>query len=104
MATEFFFDLREFFGGKTPSLQETRAAVLRIRAAKSMVIDASDPNSKSAGSFFKNPIVEKEKFAEVEKRAKLCGIESVPFFKADESGKQVPDVGSPDAMRRNTNK
>ena len=83
-------DLREFFGDRTPNLQETRDAVLRIRAAKSMVIDASDPNSKSAGSFFKNPIVTKEKYAEVEKRAKNCGIESVPFFKTDEGKLKIP--------------
>ena len=36
--------------------------------------------------------------------AGLLGFKEEPFFKADESGKQVPDVGSPDAMRRNTNK
>ena len=83
-------DLREFFGDKTPTLQETRDAVLRIRAAKSMVIDASDPNSKSAGSFFKNPIVSKGKFAEIENRAKNSGIESVPHFKIDEENVKIP--------------
>ena len=36
--------------------------------------------------------------------AGLLGFKEEPFFKADESGKQVPDVGSPDTMRRNTNK
>jgi LemA protein len=36
--------------------------------------------------------------------AGLLGFKEEPFFKADEAGKQVPDVGSPDAMRRNTNK
>lgn len=83
-------DLREFFGETTPTLQQTRRAVLKIRAAKSMVIDASDPNSKSAGSFFKNPIVSKEKFVEVENRAKHLGIEIVPFFKAGEEYVKIP--------------
>lgn len=50
-------DLIEHFKGKDPSLSEVREAVLEIRRSKSMVIDASDPNSRSAGSFFKNPIV-----------------------------------------------
>ena len=50
-------DLREFFGARVPTLAETRAAVLQIRRAKSMVIDPDDINSRSAGSFFKNPVV-----------------------------------------------
>lgn len=41
-----------------PSLSRIREIVLQVRRAKSMVIDENDPNSKSAGSFFKNPIVE----------------------------------------------
>ncbi len=52
-------DLKEFFGCRLPTLLQTRNAVLKIRSAKSMVIDAGDPNSRSAGSFFKNPIVSK---------------------------------------------
>lgn len=83
-------DLREFFGERTPTLQETREAVLRIRAAKSMVIDAADANSKSAGSFFKNPIVSRERFSEIEKRAEILKINGVPFFKADENNVKIP--------------
>lgn len=36
------------------SLQNVREAVLRLRRRKSMVVDASDPNSRSCGSFFEN--------------------------------------------------
>ena len=36
--------------------------------------------------------------------AGLLGFKEEPFFKADESAKQAPDVGSPDALRRNQNK
>ena len=36
--------------------------------------------------------------------AGLLGFKEEPFFKADESAKQAPDVGSPDSLRRNTNK
>ena len=50
-------DLAERFNGDEPTLHEVRKAVLEIRRAKSMVIDESDPNSRSAGSFFKNPVV-----------------------------------------------
>ena len=83
-------DLRDYFGDAKPNLEETRRVVLKIRAEKSMVIDAADPNSRSAGSFFKNPIVTKAKFAEIEKRAKILELRSVPFFEFDENNVKVP--------------
>jgi UDP-N-acetylmuramate dehydrogenase len=70
----------------SPSLQETRDAVLNIRRAKSMVIDKGDPNSRSAGSFFKNPIVSVEKYLEI---AESVGRE-VPKFAVDNSHVKVP--------------
>ena len=48
-------------GARVP-LAEVRAAVLALRASKGMVLDAADPDSVSAGSFFTNPIVS-ENFA-----------------------------------------
>lgn len=83
-------DLLNFFGGRKPDLSETRSAVLKIRAEKSMVIDAGDPNSRSAGSFFKNPVITKEHFAGVRERAGKQGIESVPFFTAGENHLKIP--------------
>jgi UDP-N-acetylmuramate dehydrogenase len=38
-------------------LAEVRAAVLELRRGKGMVLDPADPDSRSAGSFFTNPIV-----------------------------------------------
>jgi UDP-N-acetylmuramate dehydrogenase len=43
-------------GDRLP-LTEVRRAVLWLRASKGMVLDAADPDSVSAGSFFTNPIV-----------------------------------------------
>ncbi len=83
-------DLQNFFGEKKPTLQETREAVLEIRRAKSMVIDENDANSRSAGSFFKNPIVSREKFAKIKKIAKRLNIENVPHFKVDEKTVKIP--------------
>jgi len=83
-------DLQNYFGDRKPNLKETREAVIKIRAEKSMVIDPQDPNSRSAGSFFKNPIVTKEKFAEIEKLARLLEIETVPFFKVDNNTVKIP--------------
>lgn len=39
------------------SLSEIRNVVLDLRRQKSMVIDPDDPNRRSAGSFFLNPVV-----------------------------------------------
>ena len=43
--------------GKHVSLKDVRDSVLKLRAAKGMVLDSQDPNSVSCGSFFTNPIV-----------------------------------------------
>jgi UDP-N-acetylmuramate dehydrogenase len=48
-------------GARVPAV-ELRRAVLRLRASKGMILDAADPDSVSAGSFFTNPIVS-ENFA-----------------------------------------
>lgn len=70
-------DLIEHFGERTASLAEVREAVLNIRHSKSMVIDVGDPNSRSAGSFFKNPIVSRDKLAELQ--AAMGNIPNFPF-------------------------
>ena len=46
-------------GEKAP-VQETRKAVLELRASKGMLLNPSDRDSWSAGSFFTNPIVTPE--------------------------------------------
>ncbi len=66
-------------GTARPSLAETRAAVLGLRAKKSMVIRAGDPNRRSAGSFFTNPIVGAATADEVARRA---GAPQMPRFPA----------------------
>ena len=40
-----------------PSLGQVRQSVVEIRRRKSMVLDAADPNARSVGSFFMNPVV-----------------------------------------------
>ena len=80
-------DLKERFDGRVPTLAETREAVLEIRRKKSMVIDAADPNSRSAGSFFKNPIIGA---ADVNKVAELAGVDAVPTFPAGDGRVKVP--------------
>ncbi|MBF4462991.1 MULTISPECIES: UDP-N-acetylmuramate dehydrogenase [unclassified Rathayibacter] len=43
--------------GDRVSAAEVRETVLRLRAAKGMVLDPDDPDTASAGSFFTNPVV-----------------------------------------------
>ena len=43
--------------GQEAPLAAVRSAVLGLRRGKGMVLDAGDPDSRSAGSFFTNPIV-----------------------------------------------
>lgn len=79
-------DLKEHFGERSPSLAEVREAVLAIRRRKSMVIDAADPNSRSAGSFFKNPIVTMEVYRAIADAEAV----DVPSFPAGEGLVKIP--------------
>jgi UDP-N-acetylmuramate dehydrogenase len=47
--------------GDVAPLGDVRDAVLDLRRGKSMVLDPADPNSRSAGSFFTNPVVPVER-------------------------------------------
>jgi UDP-N-acetylmuramate dehydrogenase len=55
-------------GARAP-LADVRAAVLALRRAKGMVLDADDPDTVSAGSFFTNPVLDAEAFAALQARA-----------------------------------
>jgi UDP-N-acetylmuramate dehydrogenase len=46
-------------------LRQVRDAVIAIRKRKGMVLDPSDPDTRSDGSFFMNPIVTLTKFEEI---------------------------------------
>jgi UDP-N-acetylmuramate dehydrogenase len=56
-------------GMAAPSLAQVREAVIEIRRRKSMVLDPADPNARSVGSFFMNPVVSRETCAAVQDRA-----------------------------------
>jgi UDP-N-acetylmuramate dehydrogenase len=65
-------------GNAAPSLSELRDGVLQLRRAKSMVLDESDANCRSCGSFFVNPVLDAAQFAAFSRRA--AGIEPVPQY------------------------
>ena len=72
-------------GGCVP-LAAARAAVLELRRGKGMVLDPADPDTRSAGSFFTNPLVSAAQFARLQERAAAaCGpATAVPHYPADD--------------------
>ena len=62
-------------------LQQVRGAVIAIRKRKGMVLDPSDPDTRSDGSFFMNPVVTPARFEDLRHRS-----ENVPHFP---SGDQI---------------
>jgi UDP-N-acetylmuramate dehydrogenase len=71
--------------GERAGVREVRSAVLKIRARKGMVLRPGDPDTRSAGSFFTNPIVSAAEFARVESIAAERGIAGpVPRYPAGE--------------------
>jgi UDP-N-acetylmuramate dehydrogenase len=72
---------RHFEGQSSPRLAEVRDAVREIRRSKAMLIVPGDPDCRSAGSFFKNPIVSKEEFSAIESTAKAKGL-TIPNYPA----------------------
>ncbi len=79
-----YADLRRWFGeGARPSPTEVSEAVREIRAGKGMVVRAGDPDSRSAGSFFKNPVVGG---AVLERLAGETGVGAVPHWPGGEEG------------------
>jgi UDP-N-acetylmuramate dehydrogenase len=86
-------DLQQRFGGEEPPIREVREAVLQIRKSKGMVLEHGDPDSKSVGSFFRNPILSPEAADAVEDRARACRFlgssEKIPRFPAPEGKEKV---------------
>lgn len=85
-----YADLKRHFEGRetTPNLAETREAVRHIRARKGMLIVEGDPDSCSAGSFFKNPVLSEAQHRELEKLATSKGL-VLPSYPALERQKKV---------------
>jgi UDP-N-acetylmuramate dehydrogenase len=53
-------------GRSSPTVAEVRAAVIELRRRKSMVLNPEDPNARSVGSFFVNPVVAADTFAAIQ--------------------------------------
>jgi len=72
--------------GERAGVSDVRSGVLKIRARKGMVLNPGDPDSRSAGSFFTNPVLSLEQYAQV--AAAAAG--PVPRFDAGDGRVKVP--------------
>lgn len=77
---------RRFPAGSQPSLAEVSETVREIRHGKGMLIVAGEPDCRSAGSFFKNPVIERTLYERI--AAKSEG--PVPCYPAGEDQVKLP--------------
>ncbi|MEM1414725.1 MAG: UDP-N-acetylmuramate dehydrogenase [Myxococcota bacterium] len=89
------------------SLEAVRDTVVALRRRKSMVLDAADPNRRSAGSFFTNPIVSSSAAADARRRAAALGLAGeVPAWDQPDgrvklaAGWLIEQAGLPRGIRR----
>jgi UDP-N-acetylmuramate dehydrogenase len=73
-------ELSRALADEAPTLARVREAVLGLRRSKSMVYDPLDPNRRSAGSFFMNPVVDAATAALVAQRALAQGLGAAPAW------------------------
>ena len=76
-----YADLAKRFAGQTPTPGEVSRVVREIRRGKGMLLVEGDPDCRSAGSFFKNPIVP-EPLACAVAAASGVSMESMPHWPA----------------------
>src|SRR5205085_6250954 len=80
-------DLKKQFSGfsGTPSLQQVRDAVRAIRQSKAMLIVEGDDDCRSAGSFFKNPVVSIAEAERIQALAhEIAPKETLPRYQAED--------------------
>ena len=78
--------------GDQAASAKVRSAVIDLRRRKGMVIDSADPDTRSVGSFFVNPVLDGAALAAVEAAARArCGPGTrVPRFDAGDGLVKVP--------------
>jgi UDP-N-acetylmuramate dehydrogenase len=80
-----YADLKKFFAASSenPTVQQVRDAVRSIRQSKAMLLVSGDEDCRSAGSFFKNPIVSAAEADRVQALAeKLTPGKTLPRYPA----------------------
>jgi len=85
-----YADLQRIFAGwaQAPSLAQTRDAVRTIRAGKAMLITPGDEDCRSAGSFFKNPVLSEGEYQNLIAVATERGLQ-VPSYPMVSTQKKI---------------
>jgi UDP-N-acetylmuramate dehydrogenase len=87
-----YADLKRYFKDREtaqPCLQQVRDAVLSIRLGKGMVITPDNPERRSAGSFFKNPVVPASQLPRIAAAANIPEAD-VPRYPAGAEAVKLP--------------
>ena len=80
-------DLKRYFENRPqPTLAEAASAVREIRHSKGMLLVEGDPDCRSAGSFFKNPVVPEKVYDEIAAES----AQPVPRFVATRGFVKIP--------------
>jgi UDP-N-acetylmuramate dehydrogenase len=74
--------------GNQPTLAEVAEAVRRIRQSKGMLIVDGDPDCRSAGSFFKNPVISEDMLQRIEAQS-AAAPQRYPAGPGDENANRV---------------
>jgi UDP-N-acetylmuramate dehydrogenase len=85
--------------GREPSLADVAAVVRRVRQSKGMLMVEGDPDCRSAGSFFKNPVVTEEQYQRIAAVHAALGLsgKAPPRFPAGPDGENLGRVKVPAA-------
>jgi UDP-N-acetylmuramate dehydrogenase len=85
-----YADLKRYFAGWSvrPTLADVRDAVRKIRSGKGMLLTAGDEDCRSAGSFFKNPILSPEQYQALKARATAKNLQ-IPSHPTLDAKKKV---------------
>ena len=85
-----YADLKKYFAGwgVKPTLADVRDAVRKIRSGKGMLLTPGDEDCRSAGSFFKNPILSPEQYEALKTRAAAKNLQ-IPSYPALDSQMKV---------------
>lgn len=80
-------DVQRYFAGRgTPTLGEAAAGVREIRHRKGMLLVAGEADCRSAGSFFKNPVVGRDVYERIAAEAEAA----VPCYPAGDGAVKIP--------------
>jgi UDP-N-acetylmuramate dehydrogenase len=86
-----YADVQNYFANRVdePTLKDVRDAVREIRRSKAMLIVPGEEDSRSAGSFFKNPVVTEEQYLDLWSRVGARRLQ-LPSYPAGAGFRKIP--------------